>query len=70
MVRNYLLCTLLTNLDGPFNISEVVKTFISEGLPLSAFEELVETIKTISPKALRELARQYFKKEEMWEVVV
>lgn len=70
MVRNYLLGTLLTNLDGPFNISEVVKTFISEGLPLSAFEELVETIKTISPKALRELARQYFKKEEMWEVVV
>jgi predicted Zn-dependent peptidase len=70
MVRNYLLGTLLTNLDGPFNISEVVKTFISEGLPLSGFEELVETIKTISPKELRELARKYFKKENLWEVVV
>ncbi len=70
MVKNYLLGTLLTNLDGPFNIAEVVKTFISEGVALSAFEELANAIKNITPEELRNLARKYFKKEEMWEVVV
>ena len=70
MVKNYLLGTLLTNLDGPFNIAEVVKTFISEGVPLSAFEDLAKAIKNITPEELRNLARKYFKKEDMWEVVV
>ena len=70
MVRNYLLGSLLTNLDGAFNVSEVVKTFTVEGLPLHAFEELVETIKGISPESLRQLAQKYFNKEKMWEVVV
>ena len=57
-------------LDGPFNIAEVVKTFISEGVALSAFEELANAIKNITPEELRNLSRKYFKKEEMWEVVV
>lgn len=70
MVKNYLLGTLLTNLDGPFNIAEVVKTFVSEGSSLSAFEELATAIKQITAEALRELARKYFNKKDMWEVVV
>lgn len=70
MVRNYLLGSLLTNLDGAFNISEVVKTFTIEGLPLQVFEDLVDTIKTITPEALRLLAQKYFNREKMWEVVV
>lgn len=70
MVKNYLLGTLLTNLDGPFNIAEVVKTFISEDVPLSAFEDLANAIKNITPQELRSLAEKYFKKEDMWEVVV
>ncbi|MFQ5448221.1 MAG: insulinase family protein, partial [Saprospiraceae bacterium] len=70
MVRNYLLGSLLTNLDGAFNVSEVVKTFTVEGLPLQTFEGLVESIKTITPETLRELAQKYFGKEKMWEVVV
>ncbi|MEK7255534.1 MAG: pitrilysin family protein [Bacteroidota bacterium] len=70
MVRNYLLGNLLTNLDGAFNIEEVVKTFITEGMSLGDFDELVRVIKTITPKELRELARKYFRKELMWEVVV
>jgi predicted Zn-dependent peptidase len=70
MVRNYLLGSLLTNLDGAFNIAEVVKTFVTEGVPLSHFEELVAAVKTISPKEIRALARKYFSTEKMWEVVV
>ncbi len=70
MVKNYLLGTLLTNLDGPFNIAEVVKTFVSEGLELKAFEELAAAIKSITAEEVRELARKYFSKKDMWEVVV
>ena len=70
MVKNYLLGNMLTNLDGPFNIAEVVKTFISEGIPLSAFETLATDIRTVTAEELRELARKYSKKEAMWEVMV
>ncbi|MBK9014304.1 MAG: insulinase family protein [Saprospiraceae bacterium] len=70
MVKNYLLGTLLTNLDGPFNIAEVVKTFVSEGVELSAFEELASAIKKITAEEVRELARKYFSKKDMWEVIV
>jgi predicted Zn-dependent peptidase len=70
MVRNYLLGTLLTNLDGPLNIAEVVKSFASEGLELAAFEQLADDIRSIGAKELRELARRYFNRKDMWEVVV
>jgi predicted Zn-dependent peptidase len=70
MVKNYLLGTLLTNLDGPFNIAEVVKSFVGDGMPLSAFEELATAIKNITAEEVRDLARKYFNKRDMWEVVV
>lgn len=70
MVKNYLLGNLLTNLDGPFNIAEVVKTFVTEGLPLSTFEELAKYIGSVQPEQLQELAGKYFKKDDLWEVVV
>ncbi|RMG84933.1 MAG: insulinase family protein [Bacteroidetes bacterium] len=70
MVRNYVLGNLLTALDGPFNVAEVTKSFVLEGIPFSDFEMLVETVQTITPHDLRELARKYLNKEEMWEVVV
>jgi predicted Zn-dependent peptidase len=70
MVKNYLLGTMLTNLDGPFNTVEVVKTFVQEDMPVSTFEEMAETIKYITPETLRTLAQRYFSKEKMWEVIV
>jgi len=70
MVKNYLLGTLLTNLDGPFNIAEVVKTFVMEDLPISAFDEMARDIKNMPAETLQQLANRYFKKENMWEVIV
>lgn len=70
MVRNYLLGNLLTMLDGPFNTGEMIKTIISEGLSPQALELLVEKIKTISPDEIQHIAQKYFKKEDLWEVVV
>jgi len=70
MVRNYLLGTLLTMLDGPFNISEIIKTQIVEQLPTDHFEQLVQTIRTITPAEIQRLAQKYLRREDMWEVIV
>jgi zinc protease len=65
-----LLGTYLQMVDGPFNVADVIKTLVIDLVPLSSFEHLVETTRTITPTRLRELARQYLNKEDMWEVVV
>ncbi|MCI5081921.1 MAG: insulinase family protein [Saprospiraceae bacterium] len=70
MVKNYLLGNFLTMLDGPFNVSEVIKTIITEELPITFFEELVEVVQSITADELRDLAQKYLRKEDMWEVIV
>lgn len=70
MVRNYLMGTMMSMLDGPFNIAEVVKTMTIENLHYDDFEDLVRTITTISPEDLRSLAQKYLNKEDMFQVIV
>ncbi|MEM1319304.1 MAG: pitrilysin family protein [Bacteroidota bacterium] len=70
MVRNYLLGNLLTSLDGAFNVSEIVRVGITEGLSFDNFEQLAHTIRHISAEELRALAQRFFSREEMWEVIV
>jgi zinc protease len=70
MVRNYLLGNLLTMVDGPFAVGEVVRTFVTEGMPFSEWESFVNTIRNIQPTEIRDLAQRYLKKEAMFEVVV
>jgi zinc protease len=70
MVQNYLLGNMLNMIDGPFSVSDIVRSFVTEGVPLDQFTDLVETIKSITPQDLRDLAQKYFKREEMFEVIV
>lgn len=70
MVRNYLLGMLLNGLDGPLNISDVVRTLVVEGLSLAAFDELVHTIRAITPEQIQGLARRYLQPEDFWVVTV
>ena len=70
MVRNYLLGSLLTMLDGPLNIINVVKETVSEGVPENHFENLVKTIQQINAQELRDLAQKYFQKEKFWQLTV
>jgi zinc protease len=69
MVQNYLLGNMLNMVDGAFPVSELVKTFNTEGVPDSHFYELIETIKHITPTELRDLAQKYLSKEDMFEVI-
>jgi predicted Zn-dependent peptidase len=70
MVRNFLLGNFLTMLDGPFNVSEVVRTLVLDELPLDAFDQLVSTVQNIDADTLQRLSQKYLNKEEMWQVVV
>lgn len=69
MVRNYVLGGFLNMLDGPFNVSEVVKTLVTENLPLSYFETLVNAVQQVTEEDLLKLAKQYLNPNDFWEVV-
>jgi zinc protease len=70
MVRNYLLGMLLNGLDGPMNISDVVRSLVVEGLPWESYEALVHTIRHITPAELQQLAQRYLQPGDFWTVTV
>ena len=70
LVRNYLIGTILGDLDGPFHIMGRWKNLILNNLTGDYFYRSIETIKTISAEELRELAKKYLNPEEFYELVV
>lgn len=70
LVRNYLIGTILGDLDGPFHIMGRWKNLILNNLTDDYFYKSIETIKTISADELRELAKKYLNPEEFYELVV
>jgi zinc protease len=70
LVRNYLVGTILGDLDGPFQIMGRWKNLILNNLDGNYFYRSIETIKTIPAEALRELAKKYLNPEEFYEIVV
>ncbi len=69
-VRNYLIGTILGDLDGPFQIMGRWKNIILNGLTENYFYDSVQTIKTIPAEEIRELAKKYLNPEEFYELVV
>lgn len=69
MAKSYLLGTFLTQIDGPFNHSELVRSLIGDLLPVTFFEEAIEAVRQITPKKIRDLARQYLQKETLTEII-
>ena len=70
LVRNYLMGTILGDLDGPFQIMGRWKNLILNNLDDKYFYESIETIKHISAEELRELAKKYLMPEDFYELVV
>jgi predicted Zn-dependent peptidase len=70
MVRNYLLGMLLNGLDGPMNISDMVRGMIVEELPWESFTDMVETIRTITAEDVQLLAQRYLQPDDFWTVTV
>ncbi len=70
LVRNYLIGTILGDLDGPFQIMGRWKNLILNDLTDDYFYRSIQTIKTISAEELRELGKKYLNPEQFYEVVV
>jgi predicted Zn-dependent peptidase len=70
LVRNYLIGTILGDLDGPFHIMGRWKNLVLNDLDGDYFYRSIETIKTITADELQELAKKYLNPEDFYELVV
>ncbi|MGL6267829.1 MAG: M16 family metallopeptidase [Chitinophagaceae bacterium] len=70
MVKNYLMGSILGDLDGPFQIIGRWKNLVLNGLDESFFNESVQTIRSVKPEELTELACKYFTEDAFYELVV
>ena len=70
LVKNYMMGSILGDLDGPFHIIAKWKNIILNGLPETYFYDAVSAIKSVSAKELQELANKYFVPADFYELVV
>ena len=68
--RNAMIGTILGDLDGPFQVLGRWKNILLNGLDENYFYQGIETVKTITPAALQELANKYLNPEDFYELVV
>ena len=70
LVRNYMMGSILGDLDGPFHIINRWKTIILNELPEDYFYKQIDTIKTVPAEELQQLANKYLLPEKFYELVV
>lgn len=70
LVKNYLIGTLLGDLDGPFHIIGRWKNLILQGMNVSYFNYYVDVIKSIQPHELKQLAEEYLIPDDFYELTV
>ena len=70
LVRNYMMGSILGDLDGPFHIINRWKNIILNGLDENYFYRQIDAIKSVSDKEIRELANKYLQPDQFYELVV
>jgi zinc protease len=70
LVKNFLMGTVLGDLDGPFHIIARWKNIILNNLDENYFYQSVDTIKYITARELQDLANKYLVAEDFYELVV
>ncbi len=70
LVRNYMIGSILGDLDGPFQIIGRWKNIILNNLDEQYFYDSIKTIKTISAEELKALAAKYLQPGDFYELVV
>jgi zinc protease len=70
LVRNYMIGTILGELDGPFQIMGRWKNIILNGLTEKYFYDSMSTIKNVTGEELMEMAKKYLVPEDFYELVV
>ena len=70
LVRNYMIGSVLGELDGPFQLIARWKNYVLNGVTDEYFYKSVELIKTTGAEELQELAKKYLNPEEFYELTV
>jgi predicted Zn-dependent peptidase len=70
LVRSYLTGEMLRAVDGPFAQADLYRELIEDGLEISHFEELIDTIQHINAQQLQDLAIKYLNPENLFTLVV
>ena len=70
LVRNYMIGSILGDLDGPFQIINRWKNYVLNDLDELYFYNSINTIKTISAEEIQQLAQKYLEPQEFYELVV
>jgi len=70
LVRNFMMGSILGDLDGPFQIIARWKNYILNNLSGEYFYKALETIRTVSAEELQQLANKYLNPEDFYELTV
>jgi zinc protease len=70
LVRNYMMGSILGDLDGPFQIIARWKNIILNNLDGQYFYDSINTIKTVTAEELQQLAQKYLQPDDFYELVV
>lgn len=70
MTRNYMIGSILGDLDGPFQVIGRWKNMILNGVDADYFSRGIQIIKTVSAEELQELANKYLQPDSFYELVV
>lgn len=69
LVKNYLLGVYLADVDGAFSVAEVIRGLEVYGLKEDFFYRLIDTIRSVTPESVQQLAVKYLDPGSMLEVV-
>jgi predicted Zn-dependent peptidase len=70
LVQNYMMGSILGDLDGPFHIMAKWKNMILNNLPEDYFYQSVQAIKETNATEMMEMANKYLKPDAFYELVV
>lgn len=70
MTRNYMIGTILGDLDGPFQVIGRWKNLVLNDLDENYFYNSLEVIRKISAQELQELSNKYLNPDDFYELVV
>jgi len=70
LVRNYMMGSILGDLDGPFHIIARWKNIVLHELDENYFNTSINTIKTVSATELQQLAQQYLNPDQFYDLIV
>lgn len=70
MVKNYLSGNFLNMVDGPFKVAGIAKVGALNNLDFSFYQKLMSRIHSVTADDLQALAKKYFVRENMIEIIV